>query len=217
MIADELARARDACDALRSDDPLRPEMRSLLETIEKRLEGSEGTSRGRRPALPHRGGFLTKLAAHHRLRPSREKAYEVMDALLELCWPSGGANEYAAIEAVATGSAVPNERARAGHAVEEAHRRGAPAGAAAQGGGPRSALYTVRSGARPNVRILWPDRRAPTHGLRPPHRLGTIPGAQDNSAMNSARSAIEMYAVVSRTISNFRQVSTLQLVWSRLR
>ena len=31
MIADELARARDACDALRSDDPLRPEMRSLLD------------------------------------------------------------------------------------------------------------------------------------------------------------------------------------------
>ena len=31
MIADELARARDACDALRSDDPLRPEMRTRLE------------------------------------------------------------------------------------------------------------------------------------------------------------------------------------------
>ena len=52
MIADELARARDACDALRSDDPLRPEMRSLLDTIGKRLEGNEGASRGRRPALP---------------------------------------------------------------------------------------------------------------------------------------------------------------------
>ena len=38
MIADELARARDECDALRSDDPLRPKMRSLLDTIEKRLE-----------------------------------------------------------------------------------------------------------------------------------------------------------------------------------
>ena len=31
MIADELARARDVCDALRSDDPLRPEMRTRLE------------------------------------------------------------------------------------------------------------------------------------------------------------------------------------------
>ena len=31
MIADELARAGDACDALRSDDPLRPEMRTRLE------------------------------------------------------------------------------------------------------------------------------------------------------------------------------------------
>ena len=31
MIADELARARDACDALRLDDPLRPEMRTRLE------------------------------------------------------------------------------------------------------------------------------------------------------------------------------------------
>ena len=90
MIADELARARDACDALGSDDPLRPEMRSLLDTIGKRLEGNEGASRGRRPALPDRRRFLTKLAAHHRLRPSRENAYEVMDALLELCWPSGG-------------------------------------------------------------------------------------------------------------------------------
>ena len=40
MIADELARARDACDALCSDDPLRPEMRSLLDTIGKRLEGN---------------------------------------------------------------------------------------------------------------------------------------------------------------------------------
>ena len=90
MIADELARGRDACDALHSDDPLRPEMRSLLDTIEKRLEGNEKASRGRRPALPDRWRFLTKLAAHHRLRPSHENAYEVMDALLELCWPSGG-------------------------------------------------------------------------------------------------------------------------------
>ena len=31
MIADELARAGDACDALRSDDPLRPKMRTRLE------------------------------------------------------------------------------------------------------------------------------------------------------------------------------------------
>ena len=30
-MADELALARDACDALRSDDPLRPEMRTRLE------------------------------------------------------------------------------------------------------------------------------------------------------------------------------------------
>ena len=64
-------------------------MRTLLETIGTRLEGNEGTSRGRRPALPDRWKFLTQLAAHHRLRPSRENAYEVMDALLELCWPSG--------------------------------------------------------------------------------------------------------------------------------
>ena len=90
MIADELARARDACDALRSDHPLRPEMRSLLDSIGTRLGGSEGASRGRRPALPHRGGFLTKLAADHPLRPSHENAYEAIDALLELCWPSGG-------------------------------------------------------------------------------------------------------------------------------
>ena len=60
MIADELARARDACDALRSDDPLRLEMRTLLDTIGKGLEGNEGTSRGRRPALPDRWRFLTK-------------------------------------------------------------------------------------------------------------------------------------------------------------
>ena len=31
MLADELARARDACDALRSDDPLQREMRTRLE------------------------------------------------------------------------------------------------------------------------------------------------------------------------------------------
>ena len=53
-MADELALARDACDALRLDDPLRPKMRTLLETIGTRLEGNEGTSRGRRPALPDR-------------------------------------------------------------------------------------------------------------------------------------------------------------------
>ena len=40
MIADELARAGDACDALRLDDPLRPEMRALLDRIGKRLEGN---------------------------------------------------------------------------------------------------------------------------------------------------------------------------------
>ena len=61
MIADELARAGDACDALRSDDPLRPKMMTLLDTIKKRLEGSEGASRGRRPTLPDRRQFLTKL------------------------------------------------------------------------------------------------------------------------------------------------------------
>ena len=77
MIADELARARDACDALRSDDPLRPQMRALLDSIGKRLEGSEGTSRGRRPALPDRWRFLTQLAADHPLRQSHGNAYDV--------------------------------------------------------------------------------------------------------------------------------------------
>ena len=37
--------------------------------------------------------------------------------------------------------------------------------------------------------------------VRPPHRLGTIPASVDNSGMGSARSAIQTYAVVSRTIS----------------
>ena len=46
---------------------------------------------------------------------------------------------------------------------------------------------------------IRPHARA--HGLRSPHRLGKITGAQDNSAMNSARSATKMYTIVSRTIS----------------
>ena len=44
---------------------------------------------------------------------------------------------------------------------------------------------TVRSSARPNVRILWPDRRAPTRCTRLPHRLGTIPGSVDISVTRS--------------------------------
>ena len=33
----------------------------------------------------------------------------------------------------------------------------------------------------PNVRIPWPDKRAPTHCTRPPHRPWTIPGTVDIS------------------------------------
>ena len=55
---------------------------------------------------------------------------------------------------------------------------------------------------------IRPHARA--HGLRSPHRIGKITGAQDNSAMNSARSPTKMYAIVSRTISTVsRAISTV--------
>ena len=51
--------------------------------------GERGNEQGETACPPRRWKFLTQLAADHPLRPSRENAYEVMDALLELCWPSG--------------------------------------------------------------------------------------------------------------------------------
>ena len=51
------------------------------------------------------------------------------------------------------------------------------------------------------------SRRAPTRRGRPPHRLGTIPGAQDISATRSARSAINIYAVLHPDCGRYLEIA----------
>ena len=75
------------------NDAPRPLMLGVLRTITERLQPtmeqwSYGVpSRGERPGVPNRWQYLNKLAASSALRPTREKAYQAMDALLDLAWP----------------------------------------------------------------------------------------------------------------------------------
>ena len=48
---------------------------------------------------------------------------------------------------------------------------------------------------------------APTHGTRPPHRRGMIPGSVDISVTKSARSDIKKYAVLHPYFARLREMT----------
>ena len=79
----EPAHALQACAALDADDPLQVLTRTLLDTVECRLQQRDI---GLRPALPDRHKYLNKLAACNPRRPKRAAAFAAIDCLLAAVW-----------------------------------------------------------------------------------------------------------------------------------
>ena len=79
----ELAHALQACAALDADDPLQVLTRTLLDTVECRLQQRDI---GLRPALPDRHKYLNKLAVGNPRRPQRATVFAAMDGLLAAVW-----------------------------------------------------------------------------------------------------------------------------------
>ena len=67
------------CDALASDDALRPRMQRLLDVIPSML--AEGADRGTRPSIPNKCDYLNKLNPSNPLRPARQAAYDAVQLL----------------------------------------------------------------------------------------------------------------------------------------
>ena len=93
-LAAALDHAQTTCAALGDKDALRLLLVDVLRTIPERFQPSVEQwaygipSRGVRPGLPNRNKYWKKLGDGTALKAARGAAYEAMDALLDLVWPT---------------------------------------------------------------------------------------------------------------------------------
>ena len=83
--AGALEAARGACDALRAGDPLQQKMRAFVDAVADAHEHGLAKPTGR--ARPDKKDFLNTLHEDSPLRPARQRAFDALEALLEVGWP----------------------------------------------------------------------------------------------------------------------------------
>ena len=91
-VQEAITAARHACEALEADDKFREEIIGVLDAAVAACQPDVETAT-KRPALPDKWKYLTKLSATSPLRPQRSNVYEAMEALLSLVWPAMSSTE----------------------------------------------------------------------------------------------------------------------------
>ena len=83
-VADVLKAALDACDALGDHDALQPHMQSFVAAADQLLR----IASRKKPKLPDRRTYLNAVAASNPNLRARARAYDAMDEVLSVGWPT---------------------------------------------------------------------------------------------------------------------------------
>lgn len=84
-VAAALDHARTVCDALGVLDALHSKMHKFVQMVTLQLQQTDG---GAPVELPNRKDYLNKLDKQSSKRPARQRAFDAMDAVLAVGWPS---------------------------------------------------------------------------------------------------------------------------------